>query len=1029
MSFRHIVSVVFLLILFVMTQTTTASAGWITGAMEYHPGMCSDGNINILTDEITGYFAADAASPKVGNVYYVSVYVANPSATACFDSLVNVEVSLPKGTVPAVSATNPIICTYKDTNGNVSNSGSNACPTTAVAGTYGWGLGWARLPAASGTSPASWEVRMPVISTVPLNGIANDEKLIGYVSMTAGAGSGTSMPYTYVKVFDNAPSIGYPSPSNTNVTTTTLRTNGYLYNNYKDGIVQFELGESPNTGYPDKSTPITLQNGAANNYYPGLYADWSGFVSTSGHWRMCFTPTGGATVCGAEQLYTLTAPPAGTQYTLTTSSGAGGTTSAGGLYPAGNTASITATPGTGYIFGGWTLDGTPITDKTNPYQLVMNANHDLKADFTASQSTSYALLVNSMPAAGGSVTSAPVGTSFAAGDSVSLTAVPATGYTFSGWTVNGASAGTTNPLSVVMSANKTVQANFTVIPAATYTLTVTPATGGTVTPTPSGTSFTAGASVSLAAAATTGFTFSGWTVDGASGGATNPLSITMSANHTVLANFTAIPATTYTLTVTPATGGTVTPTPSGTSFAAGTNVSLTAAPANGFTFFGWTVDGVSAGSTNPLAITMSANKTVQASFAPVLATYTLTVTQATGGTVTNTPSGASFSAGASVSLTATPANSYTFSGWTVDGVSAGVANPLVVTMGANKTVQAKFNAALVPLTDTTGPTLNISSLSDGAVTGNATLNVAGTVSDASGVASLTVNNVAVTVTSGSFSYPLTLAAGANIITTVATDTPGNKTTDTRTITLSTTAPSLNVSTPADNSKTAQPVATVSGTTSANTTVAVKVNNGSPQNAAITGSNFSATVNLTVGINTIDITATNTTAQTSNAKRTVTYDNGAPSLSVTNPAQDISTTLSSITISGTVSDSLTTATIKIAADGQNYAPAIAQNGGFSQLIPLPTDKTYAVIVTATDEAGNSVNVTRNIIKSTQLTQPSISDALKVLLDVAGTTPLNAADKLRFDVAPLDNSGVPHGDGIIDDADVILILRRSIGIGSW
>jgi uncharacterized repeat protein (TIGR02543 family) len=580
----------------------------------------------------------------------------------------------------------------------------------------------------------------------------------------------------------------------------------------------------------------------------------------------------------------------------------------------------------------------------------MNANHTMKGNFSVNPNVAFALLTIT-PSTGGSAAATPGGGSYATGTSVSLTATPAANYTFSSWTVDSVSAGSTNPYVITMNGNHVVQANFTAIPAATYTLTVTPATGGTVTPTPSGTSFAPGATVSLAAVATPGFTFSGWTVDSANGGTTNPLSITMSANHTVLPTFTVIPAATYTLAVTPATGGTITPTPSGTSFAAGATVSLAAAATPGFTFSGWTVDGASGGAANPLSITMSGNHTVKANFTA--------------------------------------------------------------------------NAAA----DTTGPTLTISSLNNGAVTGNATLNVAGTVSDASGVASLTVNNVAVTITSGNFSYPFTLSAGPNIITTVATDTPGNKTTDTRTITLSSSAPSLNVSTPADNSKTAQSVATVSGTTSANTTVAVKVNSGTAQNAAITGSNFSATVNLTVGINTIDITATNTTAQTSNAKRTVTYDNSAPSLSVTSPAQDISTTLSSITISGTVSDSLTTVTIKIAADGQNYAPAIAQNGGFSQLIPLPTDKTYAVVVTATDEAGNNINVTRNVIRSAQLTQPTINDAIKVLLDVAGTTPLNAADKLRFDVAPLDNSGVPKGDGNIDDADVILILRRSIGIGSW
>jgi hypothetical protein len=62
-------------------------------------------------------------------------------------------------------------------------------------------------------------------------------------------------------------------------------------------------------------------------------------------------------------------------------------------------------------------------------------------------------------------------------------------------------------------------------------------------------------------------------------------------------------------------------------------------------------------------------------------------------------------------------------------------------------------------------------------------------------------------------------------------------------------------------------------------------------------------------------------------------------------------------------------------------------------------------------------------------PTISDALKVLQAVVGTTPLTAAEQIRYDVAPLGSSGNPEGNGVLDGADVILILRRSIGIGSW
>jgi len=62
-------------------------------------------------------------------------------------------------------------------------------------------------------------------------------------------------------------------------------------------------------------------------------------------------------------------------------------------------------------------------------------------------------------------------------------------------------------------------------------------------------------------------------------------------------------------------------------------------------------------------------------------------------------------------------------------------------------------------------------------------------------------------------------------------------------------------------------------------------------------------------------------------------------------------------------------------------------------------------------------------------PSIADALKTLQGFFDPTKLTPAEKIRYDVAPLAVSGAPQGNDVIDIADVILILRRSIGIGSW
>jgi uncharacterized repeat protein (TIGR02543 family) len=86
--------------------------------------------------------------------------------------------------------------------------------------------------------------------------------------------------------------------------------------------------------------------------------------------------------------------------------------------------------------------------------------------------------------------------------------------------------------------------------------------------------------------------------------------------------------TTYTLTTSATGSGTVTRSPNQTSYASGTIVKLTATPSSGYTFTGWS--GSASGTTNPLSVTMSSNKTITANFAPTSAASTLRLTS--GGT-------------------------------------------------------------------------------------------------------------------------------------------------------------------------------------------------------------------------------------------------------------------------------------------------------------------------------------------------------------------------------------------------------------
>jgi len=198
----------------------------------------------------------------------------------------------------------------------------------------------------------------------------------------------------------------------------------------------------------------------------------------------------------------------------------------------------------------------------------------------------------------GSVT--PASGTFSYGSIQTLTATPATGYTFTGW--SGDATGTTNPLSVTMNANKNITATFTII----YTLTTTIVGSGTVSPS-SGT-FNAGTTQTLTATPATGYTFTGWSGDAT--GTTNPLSVTMTANKNITATFT---INKYTLATNVVGSGIVSP--SSATFNAGTTQTLTAIPATGYTFTGWSGDAT--GTTNPLSITISGNKNIIATFSSI----------------------------------------------------------------------------------------------------------------------------------------------------------------------------------------------------------------------------------------------------------------------------------------------------------------------------------------------------------------------------------------------------------------------------
>jgi CARDB/Divergent InlB B-repeat domain len=179
------------------------------------------------------------------------------------------------------------------------------------------------------------------------------------------------------------------------------------------------------------------------------------------------------------------------------------------------------------------------------------------------------------------------------------------------------------------------------------------------------------------------------------------------------------PSATPTLTISRAGSGSGTVTGSGINcgsdcsqtYTAGTRVTLTASPASGSTFAGWSGGGCSG--TGSCSVTLSASVGVTATFNSSTG-RTLTVNRAGNGsgTVTSSPAGIScgsdctqsFASGTRVTLTASAASGSRFAGWSGTACS-GTATACTVVMNAAATVTATFTSTA------TRPDLAVTALS------------------------------------------------------------------------------------------------------------------------------------------------------------------------------------------------------------------------------------------------------------------------------------------------------------------------------
>jgi uncharacterized repeat protein (TIGR02543 family) len=143
----------------------------------------------------------------------------------------------------------------------------------------------------------------------------------------------------------------------------------------------------------------------------------------------------------------------------------------------------------------------------------------------------------------------------------------------------------------------------------------------------------------------------------------------------------------YTLTIAAAGDGATSPAAGSYTFDAGTAVTVTATPADGSGFAGWS--GASTGIANPVTLTMDRDKTLTARFG-VLRAVLIGATGA--GTTSPGPGTYAYPTGAVLIVNAAPAAGATFEGWS--GAATGTSDPVTIPVNGDVTLTAAFSAGV-----------------------------------------------------------------------------------------------------------------------------------------------------------------------------------------------------------------------------------------------------------------------------------------------------------------------------------------------
>jgi hypothetical protein len=316
--------------------------------------------------------------------------------------------------------------------------------------------------------------------------------------------------------------------------------------------------------------------------------------------------------------------------------------------------------------------------------------------------------------------------------------------------------------------------------------------------------------------------------------------------------------------------------------------------------------------------------------------------------------------------------------FSADGVTWGAEEPYATTWSWDipggdgpKTIYVRFKDgadnwslpySLTLTLDRAAPDLNLSAPPDGSVTTLPTVNVVGTVSDATtGVELMLINGKGVTI-QAAFSRPVTLTYGVNTLSVTAVDRAGNVATRQRTVTLDNVNPVLTVTDPDQDIATHAPGMTIRGSVSDLTGIALTVTmDGVSWTPAVTDGSFAQAVAFGAEKRyAVVVTATDAANNSSTVTRNILYDRTAPSVTVdpaATPANGGTRTLTG-TREETAEISVTCSTASVGT--VSYPTASTWQVTISNL----SEGNNPVTIRAADAAGNAVTLETAVVLDSQ-----------------------------------------------------------------